>query len=106
MDCRRAGGTGVLDAGSALEAQVGRSLKHQRGGEILRRKARVEVAEHDLVDVLGRDPGVGQRLAGDAHDQAFDSLAIKLTEGGMGPTDNGCGHRRLLDRSCAELWTY
>ena len=55
------GGAGVLDPGRALEAQVGRGLQHQRGGEILRRKAGIEVAEHDLVDVGRRDPGIGQR---------------------------------------------
>ena len=51
--------------------------------------------EHDLVDILGGDPGVGQRLAGHPHDQAFDAFAIKLTEGGMRPTDDCCGHRCL-----------
>ena len=91
----RTGGAGILDPRRALETQIGRGLQHQRGGEILRRKAGVEMAEHDLVDVLGGDPGIGQRLAGDPHDQAFDALAIKLTEGGMGPTDNACGHRSL-----------
>ena len=50
-----AGGAGVLDPGGALEAQIGRGLQHQRSGEILRRKAGIEMAEHDLVDVLGRD---------------------------------------------------
>ena len=44
---------------------------------------------------LARDAGVGQRLAGDPHDQAFDALAIKLTEGGMGPADDAA----VMDRS-------
>ena len=61
MDRGRTGGAGVLDAQRALEAQVRRRLQHQRGGEILRRKAGVEVAEHDLVDVVGANAGVGQR---------------------------------------------
>ena len=48
---RRAGRAGVLDAGGALEAQVGRGLQHQRRGEVLRREAGVEMAEHDLIDI-------------------------------------------------------
>jgi hypothetical protein len=100
MHRRRTGGAGILDAGRALETQIRRGLQHQRGGKILRREARIEVTQHDLVDVLGLDTGVGQGLAGDAHDQAFDGLAVKLTEGGVGPTDNGCRHRCLPERRC------
>ena len=36
----RAGRAGVLDPRRALEAQIGRGLQHQRGGEILRRETR------------------------------------------------------------------
>ena len=50
------GSAGVLDAGGALEAQIGRGLQHQRSGKILRREAGIEVAEHDLVDVLAATP--------------------------------------------------
>ena len=49
----------VLDAGSRLEAQLGISLQHQRGGEILRREAGIEMPEHDLVDVFGGNSGIG-----------------------------------------------
>ena len=91
----RTGGAGVLDPGRALEAQIGRGLQHQRGGKILCRKAGVEMPEHDLVDVLGRDAGIGQRLAGHPHDQAFDALTAELSEGGMGPADDTGGHRSL-----------
>ncbi len=96
------GGAGILDPRGALETQIGRGLQDERGGEILRGKAGVEMAEHDLVDVLGRDAGMAQRLAGNLHDKAFDALAIKLTEGGVGPTDDAGGHRSLL---FAELWS-
>ena len=84
----RTGGAGVFHARRALEAQIGRGLQHQRGGKILRRKAGVEMPEHDLVDVFGGDTGVGQRLAGDPHDQAFDGFTAEFTEGSMGPPDN------------------
>ena len=92
----RTGGAGILHPRRALEAQIGRSLQHQRGGEILRREAGIEMAEHDLVDVLGRDAGVGQRLARDPHNQAFDSLTGELAERRMGPSDDAGGHDRSL----------
>jgi hypothetical protein len=49
---RRTGGAGVFDARGRLEAQFGVCLQHQRGREILRREAGVEMPEHDLVDVF------------------------------------------------------
>jgi hypothetical protein len=81
----RAGGAGVLDARRRLEAQAVVGLQHQRGGEILRREAGVEMAEHDLVDIGGGDAGIGQRLVGDAHDQALDAVSVmSLAEGAVG----------------------
>ena len=103
MHGRRTGGAGVLDARRALETQVGGSLQHQRGGEILRGKAGVEMPEHDLVDVLGGNAGVGQRFVRHAHDQAFDALAGQFTEGCMGPADNRRCHRSLLCRTLVAL---
>ena len=95
MHGRGTGGAGVLHPQRALEAQVRRGLQHQRGGEILRREARVEVAEHDLVDVRGLDPGVGQRAVGDPHDQALDRLAVEPAEGRMRPAHDAARHDRL-----------
>ena len=85
MHRRRAGGAGVLHPRRALEAQVGRGLQHQRGGEILRREAGVEMAEHDLVHVGGRDAGVGQRVGRDPHDQALDASRRRACRTAYGP---------------------
>ena len=98
-----AGGACVLDAGGALETQIGRSLQHQRGGEILRRKAGVEVAEDDFVDVFRRNRGVGERLGCDPHDQALDRLAGELAERRMRPSHDAGGHNLLLNLFLAEL---
>ena len=95
------GRAGVLDAGGALEAQVGRGLQHQRGGEVLRREAGIEVAEHNLVDVLCRNSGVGERLARDLDDQTLDGLAGELAEGRMRPSHDAGGHVN----SVAEFWS-
>ena len=88
------GGAGVLDPRGAFEAQIGRGLQHQRSGEILRREAGIEMAEHDLVDVLGCNAGVGERLARHPHDQALDRFTGELAEWRMRPSyDAGChGH--------------
>ena len=61
-DRRRSGGAGVLDARRRLEAQPVVGLQHQAGGEILRRKAGIEMAEHDLVDLVRADAGMVQRV--------------------------------------------
>ena len=90
----RTGGAGVLDPGRRLEAQLRVGLQHQRGGKILRREAGVEMAEHDLVDVGGRDAGIGQRLVGDPDDEAFDGLGVELAERRMRPSDDAGGHGR------------
>ena len=92
----RAGGAGILDPARALEAQIGRGLQHQRGGEVLRREAGVEMTEHDLVDVAGGDAGIGQRLLRDPHDQALDRLAFEAAERGMGPAHDASSHGGLL----------
>ena len=100
----RAGGAGILDPRRALEAQIGRSLQHQRGGEILRREAGVEVAEQDLVDVAGRDAGIGERFGRHLDDQAFDGFAVKLAERRMRPADDAGGHDRSLRRIFGRLF--
>jgi hypothetical protein len=100
----RAGGTGVLDPARALEAQVGRSLEHQRGSEILRREPGVEMPEQDLVDIGSGNPGIGERLLGDAHDQALDRLALEPAEGRMSPANDASRHGALL--SFGSVWRF
>jgi len=90
------GGAGVLDPARALEAQVGRGLQHQRGGEILGREARVEMTEHDFVHVGGRNPRVGQRFARDAHNQALDRFSLEAAERRVRPADDASSHGNLL----------
>ena len=103
----RAGGAGILDPGRALEAQIGRGLQHQRGGEILRREAGVEMAEHDLVHIGGRDAGIGERLG--------RTRTIRLSTVSVSSLPNGYGSSRRYRRSwvrflgragrAAELWS-
>ncbi len=95
MDGGGAGRAGILHAGRALETKIGRGLQDQRGGEILRREAGVEMTEHDLVDILRRDAGIGQRLAGDVDDETFDRFAGELAERRVGPTYDASGHVRF-----------
>src|SRR3954466_53394 len=57
------------------------------------------MTQHDLVDVLGRDAGIGQGIAGNPHNQAFHGFADQLAKGGMGPTDDAGSHLALLCRT-------
>jgi hypothetical protein len=54
------------------------------------------MAEHDLVDVGGGNPGVRERLLGDPYDQALDRLALKSAEGSVGPANDASSHDALL----------
>src|SRR6185436_13804276 len=58
-------------------------------------EARVEVAQHDLVDVARLDTGIGQGPVGDPHDQTFHSLAVEPAEGRMRPAHDAARHDRL-----------
>src|SRR3569833_7572 len=42
--------------------------------------------EHDLVDVLGRNAGVGQRIGRNLHHQAFAGLRVELAEWRVRPS--------------------
>ena len=95
MDGSGTGRAGIFHASRALKAQIGRSLQHQRGGEILRRKAGVEMTKHDLVDILRRDAGIGKRFAGNLDDEALDRLAGELAERRVGPSYDASGHDRF-----------
>src|SRR6185437_4198127 len=67
MDRRGARGTGVLYPCRRLEAQLWRGLQDQRGGKILRGETRVKVPKHDLVDILGANPGIREGSAGNLY---------------------------------------
>ena len=96
------GGAGIFDARRGLEAQPIVGLQHQARCEILRRETGVEMAEHDLVDIVRADAGVVERVNGDLGDQALQRLAFELTETRMRPADDACGHGSLhLPRSLA-----
>ena len=87
---------------AALEAQVGRGLQDKGGGEILGGETGIEVAQNDLVDVLGRYAGIGQGFARHADDQAFHAFPISLPKGVWAqPTI-----APVMDASFAELWSY
>jgi hypothetical protein len=85
-------GAGILHAGRPLEAQIRRRLQNQRGREVLCGKAGIEVAQHDLVDVGGRDACVCKSIGRYPHNQAFDGLSGEFSKGRMGPADDACGH--------------
>jgi hypothetical protein len=91
-----AGRAGVLDARRRLEAELVVRLEHDRGREILRREAGVEMAEQDLVDLLGADAGMVERLIRDPDDQAFDGLVVELAEFAVSPADDAGGHGGVL----------
>ena len=95
-DRGRAGRAGILDPRRRLEAQPVVGLQHQACGEILRREAGIEMAEHDLVDLVRADAGMLERVVGDLDDQRFQRLAFELAEARMRPSDDACGHDDLL----------
>src|SRR3954471_19200197 len=55
--------------------------------------------KHDLVDIRGGNPGIGERLGRDPHDQALDGLALEAPEGGVSAANNASGHGDLLSMS-------
>jgi hypothetical protein len=54
------------------------------------------MTQHDLVDVGSSNPGIGQRFARDAHDQALNRLSFEAAEWGMRPADDASSHGNLL----------
>src|SRR5262249_60758854 len=52
--------------------------------------------EDDLVDIGGGNPGIGERLARNPHDQALDALALEATERSVSPANDASGHGDLL----------
>ena len=97
----RSRGAGVLHPRRRLEAQLRIGLQHQRGGKILRREAGVEMPEHDLVDVGGRDAGIGQRFVRHPDHEALDRLGVEFPERRMRPSDDaGCHGGSPVLRHC------
>ncbi len=90
------GSAGVFHPRRALKTQIGGSLQHQGGGKILRREAGVEMAEHDLVDVLGSDSRVRERRVRHAHDEALDAFVAQFAEGRVRPSHDASGHDRSV----------
>ena len=87
-----AGGAGIFNTGRRFETQIVGGLQHEAGGEILRREARTEMAQHDLVDIRGLQTRMIQRFARDADNQAFDADRIQLSKRRMRPTHNCSRH--------------
>src|SRR5690606_36060314 len=89
-----AGRAGILHARRGLETKGGIGLQDERGGEILRRKAAVEMAEQDFVDVAGANARVGERILRHPYDQTFNGLGVELAEGGVREANDTGGHCR------------
>ena len=98
MDRGRTGRAGILDPGGRLEAQVGRGLQHQRGGEILGREAGIEMTEHDFVDLRGAMPASASASVATPDDQALDGFGLELAERRMGPTHDAAVMRSPLPK--------
>src|SRR3546814_4543141 len=64
--------SGILHPGRRLEAQAVVRLQHQGGRKGLAREALVEVADEDLVDLVGADAGVLERS--EEHTSELQSL--------------------------------
>ena len=63
MDRGRAGGAGVLDPGRGLETElVARPEEYEEAVKSCGEKPALKCPSDDLVDVLGADPRMGERL--------------------------------------------
>src|SRR5260370_7396659 len=85
MDGRRSGCARVLDPGGRLETQIGRSLEHQGGGEILRREAGVGVAEQDLINIRRRNAGIIKHGGGRTRRTTFTEIIFTTPEDATNP---------------------
>src|SRR3546814_5171996 len=85
-------GAGILHPRRPLEAQGRIFLQNQRRGEILSRKAAIEMAEENLVDVGGADTRIRQRALRHAPDQRLDILVLMAAEERMAPADDASRH--------------
>ena len=87
----RSRGAGVFHPRRRLEAKRRIGLQDERSREILRRKAGIEMPEHNLVDIARGDAGVRQRFVRDLDDKTLDGLGVEFPEGRVRPPDNaGC----------------
>src|ERR1700676_1493230 len=56
--------------------------------------------QHDLVDIGGRNAGIGDGVGGDPDDEALDGFGVELTERRVRPSDDaGCHGRSPCCRS-------
>ena len=54
------------------------------------------MSEHDLVDVVRAESGVGDRIGRHLDDQRLDVLGLVPAEWRVAPADDACGHDGLL----------
>ena len=54
------------------------------------------MAQDDFIDIFGRNRGIGERIARNAHDKALNGLAAEFAEWAMRPAYDARGHGALL----------
>jgi len=62
------------------------------------------MAEQDLVDVGGADPGILERFICGAHDQTFNGLGVEFSKRGVGPPDDAGGHAKISGDGLSGTW--
>jgi hypothetical protein len=50
------------------------------------------MSQNDFVDIACGNPGVGERIVCDAHQQAFHSFAVEAPEWRVGPSNDAGSH--------------
>jgi hypothetical protein len=95
VDCRRAGGTRVLDPGRRLESKSRIGLENQGCRKLLAHKPAIHRAEIDRVDIGRGDPGIGQGRLRHLDDQRLDIPAFVLAEFAVRPADDATTHAAL-----------
>jgi hypothetical protein len=84
-----ASGAGVFIAGDGAEAHFRHALQQKRGREALRRKTLTKYADKAGINFGRGNPGILDRGARYAGDQAFQiGFAFKLAKGAMRPADD------------------
>jgi hypothetical protein len=73
---------------AGLKRSAGSACSTSEAVKVLRREAGIEMAEHDLIDLVGGDAGIDQRVGRDRDDQALDGLGILLAERRMRPAND------------------
>ena len=60
------------------------------------RESGIEVSEHNLVHIGGRDAGIRNRIRGNTYNEAFNRLGIEPPKRRMRPSHDAAGHCDLL----------